>query len=612
MAKASEWLLLFLANALWQSSLVVAAGVAADRLLRRFAARYRHRLWVAALTFAIALPASVPLRLALNKPPSRLTNSAAMSQSGEDRLTFASGDFAGGGHSAAARDGRDHFDLPLRVARRTTFAIVAVYMLLLFWRLTALLAGWRLTQRILRKACEPELSAAAGNLLERCRCVLHVKKVWLLSAPVAVPITVGALRPALIMPERVLDQPPELLLTAFGHEMAHVKRADYFFNLLYELVSFPLWFHPALRFALRHIRQTRELCCDEIVTERLLEPRAYAQSLVELAGAALPFGRPAPTFTVGIADADILEERIMTILKTRVQAASWPLALAALFFVIPCFAAAPFALQVSVTQTEPLAIQQAKAVEEPQQPYDATITVQTADGPVTFTSVHELRIGDVVKTNGRALRITGKDADGQYHAVAFRRGRALSADELASNDVESVESLQVSGAVSEGVNGGVGSGVNGGVQGGVPQEGTQQQFRIMSDEGRKDLIIQEREMTPEERVARQKLEHDKLVVHARHQAELAQAAKITMQDAIQIAQNNTAGAVTEARLVGEPGRPAYLVSIVPQANPAADADAQKQTMDNVPSHLLINAIDGSVMALKERPLPPPSAPPEKQ
>jgi len=176
MARASEWLLLFLANALWQTTLVVAAGAAADRLLRRFTARYRHRLWVAAVTFAIALPASVPLRLALNKPPSRLTDSAAMPQSGEDRLTFATGDLAGGGHSTAAGDGRNRFGLPLRVAGRTTFGIVAAYMLLLFWRLTALIVGWRLTQRILRKAREPELSAAAGNLLERCRYVLHVKK----------------------------------------------------------------------------------------------------------------------------------------------------------------------------------------------------------------------------------------------------------------------------------------------------------------------------------------------------------------------------------------------------------------------------------------------------
>jgi hypothetical protein len=57
------------------------------------------------------------------------------------------------------------------------------------------------------------------------------------------------------------------------------------------------------------------LGCDELVTDRSLERAVYARSLVQLAGAAITVGRPTATITVGVADADILEERVMTILN---------------------------------------------------------------------------------------------------------------------------------------------------------------------------------------------------------------------------------------------------------------------------------------------------------
>jgi uncharacterized membrane protein YkoI len=123
-------------------------------------------------------------------------------------------------------------------------------------------------------------------------------------------------------------------------------------NLVYELIALPLAFHPATALLRRRISETRELGCDELVTDRLLEPAVYARSLVKLAGAAIMVGRPAATIAVGIADADILEERVMTILhrpKTSLRRKNLLLATAALVFVVPCVAAAPFALRVGIS-----------------------------------------------------------------------------------------------------------------------------------------------------------------------------------------------------------------------------------------------------------------------
>src|SRR5262249_8639315 len=151
---------------------------------------------------------------------------------------------------------------------------------------------------------------------------------------------------------------------ALGHELVHIARRDYLLNVICEIVYLPLSFHPAAALVRRRIRQSRELSCDELVTEKLLEPRAYARSLVQLASSAMP-ARAVSAITVGINDADILEERVATILR-RPQIAvrrRYLLIIASLLFlVVPC-AAAPFAFRIGISSPK--------------------VTRSTANGPTT-------------------------------------------------------------------------------------------------------------------------------------------------------------------------------------------------------------------------------------
>ena len=59
---AAEYFLSFLLNASWQVALVAVVASFADLLLRRTMARYRHRVWVAALVLSLALPLLTSLR----------------------------------------------------------------------------------------------------------------------------------------------------------------------------------------------------------------------------------------------------------------------------------------------------------------------------------------------------------------------------------------------------------------------------------------------------------------------------------------------------------------------------------------------------------------------
>jgi hypothetical protein len=164
------------------------------------------------------------------------------------------------------------------------------------------------------------------------------------SETLPVPVTIGLAHPVVILPETLLHEGnTELLTSAIGHEFIHVARNDYALNFIYELLYLPLSFHPAAALLRRRIKQTRELCCDELVAARLLNAEVYARSLLRLAGSAPTLRRLSVTTTVGIADADILEARIMSLLTKPKMTTRWKkmlLVIVSILLLVPCVAAA--------------------------------------------------------------------------------------------------------------------------------------------------------------------------------------------------------------------------------------------------------------------------------
>jgi len=134
------------------------------------------------------------------------------------------------------------------------------------------------------------------------------------SPSVRVPVTLGWRRPAIILPAQLASgASPELLIAALGHEMTHIRRRDYAWNILYELLFLPISFHPAAALVKRRINETRELACDETVGELVMDAHDYARSLVGLANSVSLSSRP--TYILGVDDADILERRIMKLIE---------------------------------------------------------------------------------------------------------------------------------------------------------------------------------------------------------------------------------------------------------------------------------------------------------
>ena len=74
--------------------------------------------------------------------------------------------------------------------------------------------------------------------------------------------------------------PVEALL---AHEFAHIRRRDYAINLLQTIAEALLFFHPAVWWISRRIRQEREHCCDDAAIAVAGEATAYAEALMALA-----------------------------------------------------------------------------------------------------------------------------------------------------------------------------------------------------------------------------------------------------------------------------------------------------------------------------------------
>ena len=98
------------------------------------------------------------------------------------------------------------------------------------------------------------------------------------------PITFGFLKPIILFPVGLINALTQQEVEAIlWHELAHIKRHDYLFNLLQSLLETIFFYHPVLWLLSKEIRKVREECCDDLVLKEGLDPMVYAESLLHLA-----------------------------------------------------------------------------------------------------------------------------------------------------------------------------------------------------------------------------------------------------------------------------------------------------------------------------------------
>ena len=103
------------------------------------------------------------------------------------------------------------------------------------------------------------------------------------SYAVEIPVVIGFLKPAILVPASLFTGfPAEHLEVILLHELAHIRRQDYFVNLLQSVVEDILFYHPAVWWVSSVIRAEREHCCDDAVVAAHGDAHEFAEALASL------------------------------------------------------------------------------------------------------------------------------------------------------------------------------------------------------------------------------------------------------------------------------------------------------------------------------------------
>ncbi len=103
------------------------------------------------------------------------------------------------------------------------------------------------------------------------------------STLVKMPMTIGYLKPIILLPVGLVNHLTiEQTEAVLAHELAHIARKDYLFNVLQSVMEVLFYFNPAVWLISTHIRRERENCCDDIAVRVCGSSLNYVKALVSV------------------------------------------------------------------------------------------------------------------------------------------------------------------------------------------------------------------------------------------------------------------------------------------------------------------------------------------
>jgi beta-lactamase regulating signal transducer with metallopeptidase domain len=159
--------------------------------------------------------------------------------------------------------------------RWTTLAVGAYFAIAVFL-VARLLIGIVFARRLVRSSIAIHDSRFPLASLRRQRRVPEIRE----SHSVSVPLTVGALKPAILLPASWREWDDDKLTGVLTHEMSHVARGDclsQYVSLLHRAI---FWFSPLAWWLNREIIELAEQASDEDALARGADQNSYARTLL--------------------------------------------------------------------------------------------------------------------------------------------------------------------------------------------------------------------------------------------------------------------------------------------------------------------------------------------
>ena len=135
--------------------------------------------------------------------------------------------------------------------------------------------------RVESEVAPQELQTAAVKIGRRLK-MKTIPMVYITSAHISPMVWWTGGKVQVVIPTTLLSQmSAKQWQWILAHELAHVRRRDYFVRWLEWLACVCFWWNPVVWWAQRNLRATEEICCDALVVSNL-NPRhhTYAESLL--------------------------------------------------------------------------------------------------------------------------------------------------------------------------------------------------------------------------------------------------------------------------------------------------------------------------------------------
>jgi beta-lactamase regulating signal transducer with metallopeptidase domain/HEAT repeat protein len=278
------WVLLHFA---WQGAIAAFALWMALLLTPSGRASLRYAIGCAALLVMVVAPVATAMRLtALNGQPiaiERIEHGfAANSRSAETLEVRESSTVLtnGGVRSTSWTTARAVLD-DVKTALPWLVATWAMGVLLLSVRL---LGGWWRTRCLRTQGLSP-VPAWCVETIARLTSRLGINRTvtFAVSLAIPVPMVIGHVKPLVLLPMAALSGlSPQQLEAILAHELAHVRRHDYFVNLVQTVIETVLFYHPAVWWVSSQLRVLREHCCDDLAVAACGDRKGYVNALLSL------------------------------------------------------------------------------------------------------------------------------------------------------------------------------------------------------------------------------------------------------------------------------------------------------------------------------------------
>lgn len=161
--------------------------------------------------------------------------------------------------------------------------MVAIWVLGFAFMLVRVSGGLWLIQKLRRQTDEAphHLQQILADICQRAG-QYKIPKMYLSERALG-PCTFGHWRPIILLPLSYVSRLSTTELESIlAHELAHIMRKDYLWNLVQSLIECVLFYHPTVWILAKIAREERECCCDEVAANLVGNPLHYARALASL------------------------------------------------------------------------------------------------------------------------------------------------------------------------------------------------------------------------------------------------------------------------------------------------------------------------------------------